>query len=161
MHYTLEIEIDQPREKVAELFGNPEHLGCWQPGFVRMDPIEGEPEKTRLLYLNRGREVEMIETVTVDQLPDEFTAIYEAPGMQIEVSNRFEEVDSIRTRWISENDAQVSGFMMRLVTLVMPGCFRKESLTYMQNFKAFAETGADIRDASQEKDSHRELPSGH
>ena len=61
MHYTLEIEIDQPREKVAELFGNPENLGYWQPGFVQMDPIEGEAEKTRLLYLNRGREVEMID----------------------------------------------------------------------------------------------------
>ena len=50
------------------------------------------------------------------------------------------------TGWVSENEARVSGFFMRLMTILMPGCFRKESLKYMENFKAFAETGADCRD---------------
>ena len=29
----------------------------------------------------------------------------------------------------------------------MTGCFKKESLKYMTNFKAFAETGADVRES--------------
>ena len=33
-----------------------------------------------------------------------------------------------------------------LITLIMPGCFKKESLKYMTYFKAVAETGADIRE---------------
>jgi hypothetical protein len=36
---------------------------------------------------------------------------------------------------------------MRLVALLMPGAFRKQSQQHMQDFKAFAEQGQDVRDA--------------
>jgi hypothetical protein len=36
---------------------------------------------------------------------------------------------------------------MRLVALLMPGFFRKQSQQHMQDFKAFAEQGLDVRDA--------------
>jgi hypothetical protein len=36
---------------------------------------------------------------------------------------------------------------MRLVGLLMPGAFRKQSLQHMRDFKAFAEHGTDVRDA--------------
>ena len=32
---------------------------------------------------------------------------------------------------------------------IMPGCFKKESFKYMTNFKAFAETGADVRESGK------------
>jgi hypothetical protein len=35
---------------------------------------------------------------------------------------------------------------MRLVGLLMPGAFRKQSQQYMQDFKAFAEHGKDVRE---------------
>ena len=35
---------------------------------------------------------------------------------------------------------------MRLVGLLMPGAFRKQSLEHMQDFKAFAEQGKDVRE---------------
>lgn len=151
MKYTLELEIDQAREKVAELFGNPENLVYWQPGFISIEHLSGEKgeagSKYRLLYKNRGRDVELIETLTVANLPEEFSATYEAKGMVIAVNNRFEEAGPEKTRWISVNEGKVSGIMMRLMALIMPRCFEKESLKYMVNFKAFAETGADCRDA--------------
>ena len=53
-----------------------------------------------------------------------------------------------KTRWLSGNEAKVSGFMMCLISVIMPGCFRKESQKYMENFKAFAETVADVRKVS-------------
>ena len=69
MEYTLEIEIDQPREKVSALFLKQENLAFWQPGFISAETISGDPgaegSKTRLLYDNRGRKVEMVETITV------------------------------------------------------------------------------------------------
>ena len=36
---------------------------------------------------------------------------------------------------------------MRLVGLLMSGAFRKQSQQHMQDFKAFAEQGTDVRDA--------------
>jgi hypothetical protein len=36
---------------------------------------------------------------------------------------------------------------MRLVGFLMPGAFRKQSRQHMQDFKAFADQGHDVRDA--------------
>lgn len=149
MQYTLEIEIEQPREQVAALFGDPENLGAWQPGFLKCEDISSDPGQAgsvcRLSYLHGKREVELMETIEVANLPEEFSARFEAPGMVMTVRNRFEEAGPDKTKWISDNDAQVSGFMMRLMTILMPGCFRKQSWKYMENFKAFAEEGRDLR----------------
>ncbi len=35
---------------------------------------------------------------------------------------------------------------MKLVALLMPGSFRKQTQEHMQDFKAFAEQGKDVRD---------------
>ena len=51
------------------------------------------------------------------------------------------------TLWVSESEYRFSGVLMRLVGLLMPGAFRKQSLQHMQDFKAFAEQGTDVRDA--------------
>lgn len=36
---------------------------------------------------------------------------------------------------------------LRVVGLLMPGAFRKQSLQHMRDFKAFAEHGRDVREA--------------
>jgi len=74
MKYTLEIEIEQPREKVVELFDDTE---------------------------------------------------------------------------IGSGGRSVYPETMRLIALIIPGCFKKQSLKYMTNFKAFAETGAEVRESGQ------------
>lgn len=143
--YSLEMEIGQPRAKIGELFGDPENLVYWQPGFISSEPIEGASNQHRLIYSHGKGEMEMIETIEVDALPGEYTAVYSAKGMTMRVRNRFEEIDSQRTRWISDNEAQTSGILMKILGLLMPGCFKKQSRIFMENFKAFAETGADVR----------------
>jgi uncharacterized protein YndB with AHSA1/START domain len=152
MQYTIELEIDKPRDELWALFEDPESLPFWQPGFVSIEHIGGEKNqpgcKSRMLYKNRGRDVELIETIEAFDPPREFTAKFEAKGMEILVKSVFEEIDGgDRTRWISENEGKTSGFFMKLIGILMPGCFKKESMKYNQAFKAFAETGADVREA--------------
>ena len=88
---------------------------------------------------------QVIETVTVRDLPNEFSGTFEAKGMHMTVKKHFMKAGPDKTRWVSENEAKVSGFFMRLMTIVMPNCFRNVSFKYMKNFKAYAETGADVR----------------
>lgn len=150
--YTLEIEINQPRARVAELFGEPENLGAWQPGFLSFEELEGEPgapgSTSRLKYADGKRVVEMIETLKVNNLPEEFTASFVAWGVRMTVSNRFTEEGPEKTKWVSYNEAEGSGFLMRIISWIMPGCFAKQSFKYMENFKAFAEEGKDLREES-------------
>lgn len=60
---------------------------------------------------------------------------------------RFTETGLGTTLWVSENEYRFSSLLMRLVGLLMPGAFRKQSLQHMQDFKAFAEHGKDVREA--------------
>lgn len=144
MKYTLEIVIDRPIDEVVALFDDPENLKHWQPGFVSMKPLQGTPgqpgARTALVYKMGNRTIEMTETIEVRDLPAEFTGTYEAKGVWNRVRNEFNAVSENRTRWISENEFRMSG-MMKVLAALMPGMFRKQSMAYLENFKAFAEKG--------------------
>ncbi len=68
-------------------------------------------------------------------------------GMWSAVRDRLTETGPETTLWVSENEYRFSGLLMRLVGLLMPGAFRRQSLQHMQDFKAFAEHGTDVRAA--------------
>ena len=69
-------------------------------------------------------------------------------GMRSAVRDRLTETGPETTLWVSENEHRFSGVLMRLVGLLMPGTFRKQSQQHMQDFKAFAEQGRDVREAT-------------
>ncbi|MGI9518032.1 MAG: hypothetical protein ACR2NP_13345 [Pirellulaceae bacterium] len=92
------------------------------------------------------RNLEMIESITSRNFPNEFDGTYETKGVFNIVKNRFVELSPGKTRWISENEFQFSGFM-KVIGFLMKGTFPKQSLKYLQDFKAFAENGTDVRDA--------------
>lgn len=142
MNYTLEILIDLPRERVIELFDNPDNLGSWQPGFISFEHLSGEPgqpgAKSKLLYNMGKREVEMIETIIKRNPPDEFDGTYEANGVYNLQKNRFIEVGENRTKWVSESVFKLSGFMA-IMGFFMKGAFKKQSMKYLEHFKEFAE----------------------
>ncbi|WP_241032555.1 SRPBCC family protein [Rhodococcus pseudokoreensis] len=68
-------------------------------------------------------------------------------GMWSAVRDRLTEAGPETTLWVSESEYRFSGLLMRLVGLLMPGAFRKQSQQHMQDFKAFAEQGKDVRES--------------
>jgi hypothetical protein len=142
MRYTSEIEIDLPVAKVIELFDNPENLKKWMEGlisFEHISGIQGQPgAKSKLKFKNRNREMEMIETVTVRDLPREFSGTYEMIGMWNQQKNFFTG-SANKTKWRSESEFRFDNYMMKLMAFLLPGVFKKQSLKHMMNFKAFAE----------------------
>ena len=145
MKYTLEIDIDLPREKVIELFDNTDNMFKWMEGLVGFEHLSGEAgqegAQSRLKYKMGKREIEMIETITKRNLPDEFTGTYEAKGVWNEVANRFVEVSPEKTKWITDHEFRFTGFM-KVIGFLMPGSFKKQSYKYLELFKKFAEEEA-------------------
>lgn len=143
MKYTSEIVIDLPRERVVELFDNPDNLPKWQPGLKSFEPQDenpGEPgAKTNMVYETNGRRIEMVETIVRRNLPDEFTAVYEAKGVYNLSAHFFHEEGPDKTRWVNENEFKLSG-LMALMGIFMRGAFPKQTMEDMQRFKAFAES---------------------
>lgn len=142
MKYTNEIEINLPINRVVALFDDPENLKHWQPGLQSFEHVSGTPgqpgAKSRLKFKMGKREIEMIETITRRNLPEEFAGTYDAKGVHNIVSNRFIPLGENKTKWVTDNEFQFSGFM-KLMGWFMPGAFKKQSQKYLEQFKAFAE----------------------
>ena len=161
MKYTVSLEIDLPRERVAQLLADPEHLPKWLRGLVVHEPlsgVHGQVGTRSRVVLRMGQQTfECTETVTrrepvdLHEIPWGSVVHFEreivGPGMWSAARERLTETGPETTLWVSENEYRFSGLLMRLVGLLVPGTFRKQSLQHMRDFKAFAEHGQDVRDA--------------
>ena len=147
MQYTVEIELDLPRSRVIELFDDPANMPKWQRGLQVYEPLEGEPgqpgARSRLVFQLGKRKMEMIETITERDAPESFAGTYDAKGVHNVVRNRFVELGSEKTKWISENEFVFSGFM-KVIGFLARKAFPRQSLKYLRDFKAFAEDGVDV-----------------
>ena len=142
MKYITEVEINLPREKVIELFDKTENLKKWQTGLQSFEHIEGdagqESAKSQLKYKMGKREIEMVETITKRNLPNEFFGTYETKGVWNEVKNYFTEEGDQKTKWQLDTEFKGSGFM-KIMMFVAAGMFKKQTLKSMHDFKTFAE----------------------
>lgn len=142
MKFSCETEINKPVEKVVELFDNPDNLKKWMEGLQSFEHISGTPghpgAKSKLKFQMGKRAIEMIETVTVRNLPHEFSGTYEAQGVFNVVKNHFIPVDGNKTRYVTEQEFQFKGFM-KVLGILMSGAFKKQSMKYLTDFKTFAE----------------------
>ncbi|MEU8077861.1 SRPBCC family protein [Catellatospora citrea] len=161
MKYSVSMEIALPRERVAQLLADPAQLPMWLRGLVLHEPLSGTHGQvgtvSRVVLQMGSQKMEATETVTrrepVDLrgIPSESVVLFEREivggGMWSVTRDRLTEAGPQTTLWESENEYRFSGVLMRLVGLLMPGAFRKQSRQHMLDFKAFAEQGQDVRDA--------------
>ncbi|MFC5061104.1 SRPBCC family protein [Actinomycetospora atypica] len=161
MKYTVSIEIALPLERVAQLLADPAHLPMWLRGLVLHEPISGlhgqVGTESRVVLQTGQQTMEGTETITrrepadLHGIPSDGVVRFEreivAEGMWSAARERLTGAGPATTRWASENEYRFSG-PMRLVAPLMRGAFRKQSLRHMQDFKAFAEHGTDVRGAS-------------
>ncbi|MGM1055065.1 MAG: SRPBCC family protein [Bacteroidota bacterium] len=148
MKYSHEIIIQLPREEVISKMEKPENFKFWQKGFISYKHLSGnqgeEGARSKLAYNMNGREIEMMETIIKSNLPKELHTTYETKGLYNIQKNYFEEESDTSTRWVSYSEFRFSGFM-KLIGKLMPGTFKKQSLQFMQDFKAFAEEGKSVK----------------
>jgi len=145
MKYTSEIIIKLPLEDFIKKFDDPENMKYWQHGLVSYEHIGGAPgtigSKMKLKYVMGKRKIELIEIITLYNLPYEFHATYDTDGLHNLQENYFEQTPEGHTKWISINEYIPTSFILRMMTLFMPTAFKKQSMIYLKAFKRFAEEG--------------------
>jgi hypothetical protein len=161
MRYTVSIEIALPRERVVQMLADPAHLPKWLRGLVLHEPLSGMhgqlgAESRVVMQMGRQR-TEGTETITRREPANlygiprgsvvHFDREIVAEGMWNAARERLTEAGPETTLWASENEFRFSSWPMRLAALFMRGAFRKQSQQHMQDFKAFAEQGTDVREA--------------
>jgi hypothetical protein len=142
------VDIELPRHQVVRLLEDPANFKHWQRGLQSLHPLSGESGKegarTELEYFIGKRHLVMIETILKKNLPEAYFLSYDAKGVHNIQKNYFEELGANSCRWISESEFQFSGFAMKMMGWFMPGMFKKQSQSYMADFKNFAESGTSV-----------------
>jgi hypothetical protein len=161
MKYTVSIEIALPRERVAQLLADPAHLPKWLRGLVLHKPLSGTHGQvgttSRVVFQMGKQKIEGTETITrrepvdLHEIPSGSVVHFDreivGEGMWSAVRDQLTEAGPQTTLWQSESEYRFNGLLMRLMGLLMPGAFRKQSQQHLQDFKAFAEQGRDVRNA--------------
>ena len=143
MKYSCSIQINLPIDKTVKLWSDEQHFSKWQDGFVRIEHLKGEPNtkgaKSKILFSGK-QEMELIETILVNNLPEEKTALYEHKHMSNTQTSRFFAEDENSTTYISEVEYIIfNGFLIRLFAKLFPSKFKQQSEKWIKQFKEFAE----------------------
>lgn len=161
MKYTVSIEINLPRERVAQLLADPAQIPKWLRGVVVHEPLHGEHgevgTRSRVVMQTGRQTMEAVETITrrepadLHDIPSDSVVHFDreivAEGMWNAARDRLTEAGPEATLWEQENEFRFSSVPMRLMGLVMGRAFRKQSQQHLQDFKAFAEQGTEVRES--------------
>jgi len=151
MLYSSEIIVKVPLDAFIKKMDNIDNMKHWQKGLQSTEHVSGNPgdlgSKIKLNYKYDKREMEITETITKSDFPNEFCATYSAKGMNNIQKNYFSKTTEGHTKWTSINEFIPLSFSMRVMLFLMPRAFKKQSLKYMQDFKNFAENGTSVANA--------------
>lgn len=159
MEFTLVLTIAQPRHRVIELLSDPAHHPSWLRGLVADELVEGREGHvgavSRVEMRSGSSTMEARETITrrdpeqLEDLPADVVVHYErellTEGMWSAAKEHLHDLGDGTTLWESENEYRFSALPMRLLAPLMRGAFRKQTLAHMEDFRAFAEHGTDVR----------------
>lgn len=151
MKYSTEIIIEKPLDEVVKKMDSADNMKHWQEGLINAEHVSGTPgkfgAKMKLHYDFGKRKMELIETITKQNLPEEFHATYNTKGVYNIQQNYFKSTEEGYTKWVCENEFQPTNLVMNAMLFLMPGAFKKQTKKYMSNFKNFAEKGISVKSA--------------
>ncbi|WP_395373712.1 SRPBCC family protein [Marinicella sp. W31] len=148
MKFSASVDIDQPIDKVAALFADPSNLKDYHPGFLRKKLISGTAgEKgavSMMYYQFRKHEMELKETILCNDLPESFNGLYEHKHMDNTMKSTFVALNDQQTRYTAEiHYTRIAWVMPRLMTILFPNMFKKQTQKWLNSFKDFVESRSD------------------
>jgi hypothetical protein len=144
MKFTCSIIINQPRERVVELFSNPKYLKHYQDNFIKKELLSGAFGQTQAiskLYYKMGKgTMELTETIVNNNLPESFHGHYHHKHMDNTMDSYFDEINENKTKYTAEiHYTAFRGFMAKTMAFLFPFVFKKQVKTWMLKFKTFVE----------------------
>lgn len=144
MKYTLSNTINRPMAEVMQKFKDPEGVKHWMEGLTRIEHLSGTPgevgAKSDFYFLHKNKEMKITETILEQDLPRQIKFGYQSGMGYNEVELRFEELDAQKVKQTSNSYFEMRG-LMKVFGFLMQGLFKKQSMKYMDAFKAYVEKG--------------------
>ena len=144
MKYTLSNTINRPMAEVMQKFKDPEGVKHWMEGLTRIEHLSGTHgevgAKSDFYFLHKNKEMKITETILEQNLPRQIKFGYQSGMGYNEVELRFEELDAHTVKQTSNSYFEMRG-LMKVFGFLMQGLFKKQSMKYMDAFKAYVEKG--------------------
>jgi len=144
MRYSVSNTINESQDKVIEKFLDPEGTKHWMQGLQRVEHISGTPgklgAKSDFYFLHKNKEMKISETILEQNMPNQIKFAYQSPMGYNEVEMLFEKISENETKQTNNSYFELKGFM-KLMGFFMKGMFKKQSLTYINDFKKYVEEG--------------------
>lgn len=100
----------------------------------------GSITKMRYSVMKGKREIDLIETILVNDLPEKFIGEYKGPGMVNTITSEFTSLGEGATRWTAEvHYTEVKAFMMKIMFLLAPKMFKNQTQQWLDRFKEHVE----------------------
>ena len=146
MKFTSQIEIDAQLAVVLDYYQNPENLKNWQDGYLSTELLDGEVgqkgAKSKLQFQQGKRKMELIETILVNDLPNQKKALYEHIHMSNTMSSKFQEISTNKTLFTAEVEyTKFNGMVPKLMAKLFPSLFKKQVDKWLAQFKKQVEIG--------------------
>ena len=144
MKFQCSVDIQAPLEKVLALYENVDFLKEWQEGFQSYEHVSGKAgtvgAKSSFHYKHGKNDIILIETIQTKDLPREFTALYEHKHMVNTMTSSFHQIDEKHTRFVMDIEyIRFIGLIPKLMGMLFPAMFRKQSQKWLDRFKEFVE----------------------
>ena len=141
MKSVVELAINAPQAKLADLFADPENNTKWMDDIERYEPISGTagmPGSKYRLVPKTGNTI-FVATVVARDLPNELTLILDASNVVVSVTDKFVALSSEKTKLISEEVFSFKGLFNKVFGFLAQRTIRNAHRRHMEAFKRFAE----------------------
>jgi len=138
------IVVKKPQQEVAKLFADPKNLQEYQDGFIKKELVSGKAGKvgavSKMYYSAGNRDMELVETITSNNLPNSFEAHYHHEHMDNTMKATFVALNANETRYEYEYEyTRMNWLMPRLLSILFPNMYRKPAEKWIRQFKEFVE----------------------
>jgi len=141
MRSVVELDIDGPRERVAELFADPANITKWMHDLARCEPVSGMFGTTGSSYrmVPKTGDMAFVATILLRNLPEEVRLRLDGKNMVVMITDRFSVTSMGTTRIRSVEEFRFTSLLGRLIGFVAQGSIKKAHLSHMKSFKEFVE----------------------
>ena len=135
------VDIDAPRESVAERYADPRNNEKWMTDLERFEALAGDPGMpgSRYRLISDQPHLNFVVTVVERRLPESVKLRLEAPSLSIDVHVTFVGVAGEQTRMKSEEVFHFKGIFGRGMSLFARKSIQGAHQQQMNAFKAYAE----------------------
>ncbi len=141
MKYSLTIEINAPREKVADMLADQGQKKKWLKELMNIKHVKGAPKEVgavAMLQLNVPGMEQIKETIELVDFPNRFVTVYEMKQATFIADSNLEAISAGLTRYTLHHEFDFKG-MLKLATALMKPAFIRHSEKILAQIKNVAE----------------------